>query len=121
MYLKGTLVTQCYNNYWYRAYDENLLSFSKEGKDTQLSSVLWYRNTAGFFAVRGAANLRYTKQNALAAQCREIDMFGRMHLDLFSQNRCSLNGVEIRMRLIRFKHMFVCTETQIKQLIKSLI
>ena len=33
-------------------------------------------------------------------------MFGRMHLDLFSQNRFLLNGVEIRMRLIRSKDAF---------------
>ena len=114
MYLNGTLVTQSSNNYPYRAYIENLLSFSKEAKDTQLSSMLWYRNTAGFFDVRGAANLGYTKRKALAAQSREIDMFGRMHLDLFSQNRYLLNGVEIRMRLIRSKDAF-CLHGNVNQ------
>ena len=76
MYLNGTLLTQSFNNYLYRAYIENLLSFTKEAKDTQLYSMLWYRNTAGFFDVRGAANLCYTKRKALAAQSRVIDVFG---------------------------------------------
>ena len=51
MYLNGTLVTQSSNNYPYRAYIENLLSLSKEAKDTPLSSMLWYRNTVGVFDV----------------------------------------------------------------------
>ena len=106
MYLNGTLVTQSSNNHPYRAYIENLLSFSKEAKDTQPSSMLWYRNTAEFFDVRGATNLGYTKRKALAAQSRKIDMFGRKHLDLLSQNRYLLNGMEIRMRLIRSKDVF---------------
>ena len=68
--------------------------------------MLLYRNTAGFFDVRGTANLGYTKQKILATQSREIDMFGRMHLNLFSQNRYLLNGVEIRMRLVCSKDVF---------------
>ena len=106
IYLNGTLVTQSSNNYPYRAYIENLLSFSTEAKDLQLSSILWYKNTAGFFNVRGAANLGYTRRKALAAQSMEIDMFGRMHLNLFSQNCYLLNDVEIRMRLICSKDVF---------------
>ena len=101
MYLNGTLVTQSSYNYPYRAYIENLLSFCKEAKDTQLSSILGCRNTTGFFGVRGAANLGYTKWKALAAQSRVTDMFSRMRLDLLSQNCYLLNGVKIWMRLIR--------------------
>ena len=37
-------------------------------------------------------------------------MFGRLHLDLFSQNRYLLNGVEIRIRLIRSKDGFCLHE-----------
>jgi len=32
----------------------------------------------------------------LAAECNQIDMIGRLHLDLLFQNRYLLNGVEIR-------------------------
>ena len=39
-------------------------------------SCLQCYGTAGFFDVQGAANLGYTKRKALAAQSREIDMFG---------------------------------------------
>ena len=106
LFLNGTLVTQSNNNYPYRAYIESLLSFGKEAKDSQLSSIVWYRNTAGHFDERDDANLGYAKRKELAANCRQIDMIGRLHLDLAFQNRYLLNGVEIRIRLIRSKNQF---------------
>ena len=106
VYLNGSLVTQSNNNYPYRAYIENLLSFGQDAKSSQLSAVLWYRNTAGQFDTRGDANSGYTVRKALAAQSRQIDMMGRLHVDLSFQNRYLLNGVEIRLRLIRSKDIF---------------
>ena len=41
LYLNDTLVTQSSNNYSNRSYMETLLSFGKDAKDSQLSSVLW--------------------------------------------------------------------------------
>ena len=106
MYLNGTLVTSSNNNYAYRSYMETLLSFGKDAKQSQLSSVLWYRNTSGHFDERGDANLGFTQRKALAAQSKEIDMMGKLHTDLSFQNRYLLNGVEIRIRLIRSKNVF---------------
>ena len=87
VYLNGSLVTQSNNNYPYRAYIENLLSFGQDTKSSQLSAVLWYRNTAGQFDTRGDANSGYTTRKALAAQSHQIDMMGRLHVDLSFQNR----------------------------------
>ena len=106
LYLNDTLVTQSSNNYSYRSYMETLLSFGKDAKDSQLSSVLWYQNTAGAFNMRGANNASYTKRKALAAQGHEIDMMGRLHLDMGFQSRYILNGMKIKYRLIRSKDSF---------------
>ena len=83
-----------------------MLSFGREAKDSQLSSVLWYQNTAGHFDERADANLGYLKRKQLAANSNQIEMMGRLHLDLAFQNRYLLNGVEIRIRLIRSKNHF---------------
>ena len=48
----------------------------------------------------------YTKRKALAAESKEMDMMGKLHLDLFFQNRYLLNGVEVRLRLIRSNDLF---------------
>ena len=47
VYLNGLLVTQSNNNYPYRAYIKNLLSFGQEAKKSQFSALLWHRNTSG--------------------------------------------------------------------------
>ena len=106
VYLNALLVTQSNNNYPYRAYIENLLSFAQEAKKSQLSALLWHRNTSEHFDTRGATNLGYTKRKALAAENKEIDMMGKLYLDLFFQNRYLLNGIEVRLRLIRSNDLF---------------
>ena len=52
------------------------------------------------FDTCGTTNLSYSKRKALTAKSKEIDMMGKLHLDLFFQNRYLLNGVEVRLRLI---------------------
>ena len=106
VYLNGSLVTQSNNNYPYQAYIENLLSFGQEAKKSQLSALFWHRNTSEHFDTRGATNLGYTKRKALAAESKEIDMLGKLHLDLFFQNQYLLNSVEVRLRLIRSNDLF---------------
>ena len=106
VYLNGLLVTQSNNNYPYSTYIENLLSFGQEAKNSQLSALLWHRNTSEHLDTRGATNLGYTKRKALAAESKEIDMMGKLHLDLFFQNQYLLNGVEVRLRLIRSNDLF---------------
>ena len=101
-----SLLFQSNNHYPYRAYIENLLSFGQDAKSSQLSAVLWYRNTAGQFETRGYANSGYTKRKTLPAQSNEIDMKGRLHVDLLFQNRYLLKRVEVRLQLIRSKDIF---------------
>ena len=70
-------------------------------------SNLWHRNTAGHIDSMATTNSGYTKRKARAVQSREIDIMGRLHLDLSFQNRYFLNGIEIFLRLNRSKE-YVC-------------
>ena len=87
-----SLVTQSNNTHPCRAYIENLLNFGQEAKNSQLSALLWHRNTSGHFNSCAAANKGYTQRKALAAESEEIDMMGKLHIDLTFQNRYLLNG-----------------------------
>ena len=104
--MNDLLVTHSNNNYPYRAYIENLLSFGQEVKNSQLSALLWHRNTSRHFDSCATANNGYTQRKALAAESTEIDMMGKLHIDLTFQNRYLLNGVEVRLRLSRSKDLF---------------
>ena len=47
VYLNDTLVTPSTNTCPYRAYIETALSYGSDAKETQLTSQLWYKDTAG--------------------------------------------------------------------------
>ena len=47
VYINDTLVTPSSNTYPFRAYVDTFLSYGDEAKNTQLTSQLWYKDTAG--------------------------------------------------------------------------
>ena len=107
LFLNGVLVTQASNAYPYRAYLETLLSFGEEAKKSQLSCSFWYGDTASRFDSLTNANKGFQKRKELAAGSKELDMIGKLHLDLCFQNRYLLSGVEVKLRLNRSKDVFV--------------
>ena len=105
--LNDTLVTPSENTYPYRAYIESTLNYGHEAKSTHLTSALYYQDTAGQMnSIDATQNLGYEKRKALAAQGREIDMMGRLHCDIFHQERYLLNGVDVKIRLVPSKSTF---------------
>jgi hypothetical protein len=96
--LNGTLITRSTNTYAYRVYIETLLSYGSEAKSSQLTSALFYKYEAGkidkpnFFAPDDAdKNFESVKRQTLAATSSEIDMIGRIHSDIFFQERYMLS------------------------------
>ena len=106
MTLNHTVVSSSGGTYPYRAYIESLLSYGEEAKKTQLSSALWYKDTAGNMDSLEAANTGFTKRKALAGASGIIEMMGKPHLDMFFQDRYLINGVDINMHLMPSKNSF---------------
>ena len=109
VYLNDTLVTPSSNTYPFRAYVETLLSYGAEAKKTQLTSQLWYKDTAGHMDTTqengGNAGLARRRRRHIVGS-RVVEMMGRLHVDLFMQDRFLLNGVTVRVRLVRSKDTF---------------
>jgi len=87
--LNGTLVTPSTNTYPYRAMLETLLSYGEDSKKSQLTSALFYKDTAGRmdavgFADAPAVNESLAKRRTFARQSREFDMMGRLHATYYS-------------------------------------
>ena len=108
VYLNDTLVTPSSNTYPYRAYVETLLSYGDEAKNTQLTSQLWYKDTAGHMeaTTENDGNLGMAERRRHIAESRVVEMMGRLHVDLFLQERFLLNGVSVKIRLVRSKDSF---------------
>ena len=108
--LNGTLITASTNTYPYRALLETLLSYGEDAKKTQLTSALFYKDQAGRmdsvdFAA-AAVNEGLAKRRTLVAESRTFDMMGRLHADMFFQDRYLLNEVGVKIKLVRSKDLF---------------
>ena len=111
--LNGTLVTPSTHTYTYRAYIETLLSHGAEAKNSQLASVLWYKDTAGQMDATDTANAGLQKRQEYTTGSRVVGMMGRLHVDLFFQDRYLLNGVDVKVRLIQSKDTFALPDYKI--------
>jgi len=104
--LNNTLVSHSNNSYPYSAYLETLLSYGPAAKNSQLSANLWLEDTTDHLDTLGADNAGYTKRKALTANSSEVDMMGKLHVDMCFQQRHLISGVDVKLRLIRAKDTF---------------
>ena len=108
VYLNDTLVTPSSNTYQFRAYVDTVLSYGTKAKNTQLTSQLWYKDTAGHMDATtvDGGNIGLIERRRYIAESRIVEMMGRLHVDLFLQDRFLLNGVSVKIRLVRSKDPF---------------
>ena len=108
--LNDTLVTSSANTYAYRAYFETLLNYGKPAKESQLTSSLWYKDTAAHMDNRNVVdgeNKGLVNRAMFTAENKTVDLVGRIHSDLFFQEKLLLNGINVRIKLIPNKDKFV--------------
>ncbi len=107
--LNGTQISTSTNTYAYRSIIETLLSFSSDAKNSQLGAGLYYKDQAGrmnAITVDNTANSGFMSRRAKAAGSRIIDMIGRIHGDIFFQDRLMLNDVNMKIVLTRSSDAF---------------
>ena len=109
--LDDTQITSSSNTYPYRAYLEILLSYGPDAKASQLSSLMYHKDTAGAMdEIAGVAddvpNEGLKAQMLLTEGNRIVDMVGTIHSDLFFQNKYLLNNINLRVRLVPSKDAF---------------
>jgi hypothetical protein len=106
--LNGQKITDSSNNYPYRAYIEDLLSYGPAAKKSQLTAGLFYKDEPGkldkpnpFAADAADKNSGLVKRAAFTNESKEVDLIGRIHADIFFQHRYILNELPIKIKLIR--------------------
>jgi len=109
--LNGTLITSSTNTYPYRAILETLLSYGEDAKNTQLTSALYYKDKAGRMNVvpqdnAATRNDGLVKRTVHTSESKVVDMMGRLHADIFFQDRYLLNEVGVKIKLVRSKDAF---------------
>ena len=105
-----TVVSHSSHAYPYRAYLETLLSHGSDAKKSQQTCSLWYKDTAGQMNHRsskeGENNVGLVKRGSFTALGRPVEMVGRLHTDILSQDKFLLNNVPVKVKLSRSKDDF---------------
>ena len=104
--LNGKLISPPISLYPYRAYIKILLSYGPAAKESQLTGVMWYKDTPGHQYKRTTDNKGFTSRKALTAQSKAVQMTGKLHLDLFCQEKYLLNYVVLKIKLRQSRDVF---------------
>jgi hypothetical protein len=116
IFLNQKLISPPSTAYPYRSYIETILNYDKPAKDSHLTTVLFYKDTAGKMD-EFDENQGMKARTAHIAAGKTVDMIGSLHCDIFNQSRYMLNGVEMKIKLIRSResfHLMAPTETGFK-------
>lgn len=108
--LRDTLVTPSVNTYPYKSYLETLLSYGSDAKETQLSAELWSADHGNMNETdpydKDLTNDGMKVRAAFIAGSKSLEMMGRIHCDIFQQDRYLLNNVDMYIKLIRSPQKF---------------
>ncbi|GFX85347.1 uncharacterized protein F54H12.2 [Trichonephila clavipes] len=108
--LNERIISSSSNTYAYRAIIETLLNHGYDSKISQLTSEVYYKDTAGRMNIYDEddkdPNEGFNKRVSLFKNSATVDMMGRLHVDLFNQDRLLLNLVDLKIKLIRSKTEF---------------
>ncbi|GFX25503.1 uncharacterized protein F54H12.2 [Trichonephila clavipes] len=108
--LNERIISSSSHTYAYRAIIETLLNHGYDSKISQLTSEVYYKDTAGRMNIYDEddkdPNEGFNKRVSLFKNSATIDMMGRLHVDLFNQDRLLLNLVDLKIKLIRSKTEF---------------
>jgi len=111
--LNGSTLRQSSQQYNYRSYLETLLTYGTDAAATHLTNAYWYRDTGDMFpcdptseTVTAVSNCgSITRWDKLSAS-KELQLFGRLHSDLFNVPLVLLPGVSLQIRLTKARSSF---------------
>ncbi len=104
--LNDVLVTPSNNLYPYKAYFEDVLSHGIEAEQSYMTAAMYFKETAGKLDTFSDENTSFTKRQELTARSATFECQGRLHTELCQQLKPIVNGVDIRIKLIRSSNAF---------------
>ncbi len=124
VYLNGKQVTPAMGTYAYRAYLETLLNYDVSSKGSQLTSAMYYKDTAGEmenngslpvkktingtgdFMTSGSGNQGFAKRHQFIQDGKKFTLSGPVFVDAFMGSRLLLNMVDLKLILNRSSDQF---------------
>ena len=132
VYLNGKQVTPAMGTYAYRAYLETLLNYDVSSKGSQLTSAMYYKDTAGEmdsngslpvkkaitvsgsshnFMTMGSGNQGFAKRHQFIQDGKKFTLSGPVFVDAFMGSRLLLDMVDLKLILNRSSDKFCLMDT----------
>ena len=104
--LNGKPVTLHETNYHYKAYLEKLLNYGSDASGTHLLSIFWFLDTP---TADGALknNTGHATRLHNLGKSNAIELFGRLHADLFNSDKMLSNDVDMNIKLTLPQKIFI--------------
>jgi len=100
--LNGTTITQSSEHYNYRLYLETLLTYGIDAAATHFTNAYWYHDTGDMLPcdptsanVTAVTNRGFITRWDKFSASKELQLFGRLHSDLFNVPLVLLPGVSL--------------------------
>ena len=137
VYLNGKQVTPAMGTYAYRAYLETLLNYDVSAKGSQLTSAMYYKDTAGEmdsngslpvkkaisisgsshnFMTMGSGNQGFAKRHQFIQDGKKFTLSGPIFVDAFMGSRLLLSMVDLKLILNRSSDKFCLMDTNTNSL-----
>lgn len=106
--LNGVSITPTKDLYPYRASLETLLTYGNDAASSHLTMGFWYLDTGDQKGGDPATstNTGFVKRWNLNKQSKTIELYGKIHADLFNVSQFLLPGVQLQIRLTRSPSSF---------------
>ena len=109
--LGDKLISSATNTYAHSSILEVLLNFDKETAESQLGCGLFYKDTAEQMeemdnSADAVLNTSLKTRSEWTKTSKIVELQGRIHSDLFNQEKLILNGVDLTVKLHRHKPKF---------------
>ena len=132
VYFNGKQVTPAMGTYAYRSYLETLLNYDVSAKESQLSSAMYYKDTAGemdeagglpqtkevkiklkndteeaaFITTSGTGNQGFAKRHTIIENSKKFTLSGPIFTDVFMSDRLLINMLDLKVVLNRSYNEF---------------
>ncbi|XP_073699863.1 uncharacterized protein F54H12.2-like [Garra rufa] len=106
--LGDRLISQSSSTYPFRCIIESLINYSKDTLETLFSSGLFFKDTAGNMDETDPTgrNNGLTKRSRYTTGSKVVELLAPIHSDIFFQEKLMINGVDIKIRMIKGKDEF---------------
>ena len=105
--LGGRVISMSTNTYSYRSIIETLLNFGNDAKKSQLTMGMYTKDQAERHDdIDPARNTGLSERFQYFKASQTVEVYGRIHSDIFNQGRLIVNGLPLKIIMHRNKNSF---------------